>query len=168
MHYAQSGYGLRPAPVVAWLEIAEAYGPRLRGQFVRPIDDAIGWFRYLSKHAVRGLRHYQRSNENRPAGWEKTGRMWGYLGDWPTRESIRFEVCSCGFVILRRMARQWRIATVREDGNGRQIRAARRMLKANDPQRRQNHLRGLSEWMPENVTAQCLHWLAKTGHQVEC
>ena len=64
-----------------WLEISSRYRSGLSGQDCKPIDGVLGWLRYLGKHASRGAAHYQRSGH--PEGWEKTGRLWGHVGDWP-------------------------------------------------------------------------------------
>ncbi len=73
-----------------WLAVAEAFGAGPRGQHVALIDDSIGWFQYFLKHAVCGLKYYQRFSDNMPLGWEITGRMWGYVGDWPVQEPTDF------------------------------------------------------------------------------
>lgn len=152
----------------AWLDLAAPFGASARGQHLRLITDAVGWFQYLSKHAVRGLAHYQRSNENRPVGWDKTGRMWGHLGDWPTREPSPLRLDNPGFWALRRLARRWRISRVRDAGNGRLILNARAMLKCPDKHRTSSAVRGLSEWIPQDVSDAMVLWLASAGHRVEC
>jgi hypothetical protein len=58
-----------------WLSLAAAYGAGEVGQAVVPITGALGWSKYLSKHASRGVAHYQR--QGTPPGWTKTGRLWG-------------------------------------------------------------------------------------------
>lgn len=75
-----------------WVALAAEYGAGPRGQHVAQITDSVGWFQYLSKHAVRGLGHYQRSADGIPPGWERTGRMWGYLanGRPSARSAIRW------------------------------------------------------------------------------
>lgn len=58
-------------PTRAWVEVASAYGAGLRGQHARIIDGPVGWFQYLAKHAARGVKHYQRTADSIPEGWQK-------------------------------------------------------------------------------------------------
>lgn len=53
-----------PLCIDAWLAVASSCGAALRGQHGRIIDGVVGWFQYVSKHAARGVRHYQRCSEN--------------------------------------------------------------------------------------------------------
>lgn len=134
-------------PVGAWIDLAGVYGATLRGQHARPLESALGWFKYLSKHAARGVKHYQRTAENVPKEWQsKTGRVWGYGGSWPLETPRRIALDDAGFFALRRLVRSWRIADARAEKSSYRIRSARTMLRANDPQL--SRLRGYSEWMP--------------------
>lgn len=150
----------------AWLQLAFGFGAGSRGQQMKPIDDAVGWFQYLSKHAVRGLKHYQRSSENMPEGWQTTGRMWGHLGEWPLTEPVRFETDNAGFWAFRRVIRSWRRADARASGDQRRIRSARSMLACNE--RPLSSVRGISEWFPQALQEQVLLYLAGAGHQIRC
>jgi hypothetical protein len=157
--------------VEAWLEVAAEFGVGARGQFVHEITGIVGWFQYLSKHAARGVAHYQRSAENIPAGWKsKTGRMWGHVGDWPQRPSIRFSLQDQhgdgGFFAYRRLARSWRVADARAKGDRYRTRSARTMLRCED--RALSRVRGLSEWIPEAVSMGMLANLAARGFDVRC
>lgn len=68
-----------------WLDLTSSWGSSFSGQCVKAVTHVNGWFRYLSKHGSRGLRHYQRSSTNVPLSWRTgTTRMWGHLGRWPT------------------------------------------------------------------------------------
>lgn len=67
-----------------WVDRAARFGAQLGAQYALPIDNLTGWTKYLSKHAARGVRHYQR--QGIPEGWEKSGRLWGHTGDWPVVE----------------------------------------------------------------------------------
>lgn len=149
-----------------WCEAATAYGASPRGQHVAAIDDAIGWFQYLSKHAVRGLSHYQRSPDGIPTGWQKTGRMWGHLGEWPLIEPVRYTVRNDAFWAFRRMVQRWRFADARASADPRRIRAARRMLQSSD--RSAASVRGVAEWIGTDQTQQFLRHLAAMGYQIEC
>lgn len=64
-----------------WLQYAGRYGASSLGQYVLPVAGAVGWFQYVSKHAARGIKHYQRSSKAIPDAWQSgTGRMWGKGG----------------------------------------------------------------------------------------
>lgn len=149
-----------------WVSAASAFGAGRRGQHVAYIEDAIGWFQYLSKHAVRGLSHYQRSSDNMPAGWTTTGRMWGHLGDWPTDEAIAFRIDHKAAAALRRVIRGWRRADARASGDRRRIVSARTMLKCH--QRELSAVRGISEWFPQELADLALLNLATRGFDVRC
>lgn len=149
-----------------WVSAASVFGAGRRGQHVAAINDAIGWFQYLSKHAVRGLSHYQRSSDNMPAGWTTTGRMWGHLGDWPTDEAIAFRIDHKAAAALRRVIRGWRRADARASGDRRRIVSARTMLKCH--QRELSAVRGISEWFPQELADLALLNLATRGFDVRC
>lgn len=148
----------------AWLSVAGAYGASPQAQHVVGISDAVGWFQYLSKHAVRGLGHYQRSSENMPDGWKTTGRMWGHVGDWPVNESLRIEIDLPGFYAFRRIVQRWRLADSKAEGDANRIRSAKRMLRSKE--RAVGQMRGVSEWLPERLTLPILTHLAAMGFSV--
>lgn len=165
----------RVAMTEAWLAVAEPYGAGIGGQHLAPISDAVGWFRYLSKHAARGVSHYQRSPEAIPVGWKKTGRMWGHLGDWPISPPDRWVVTAWAFWIYRRRVRAYRLADARRalasaptPAAARQARQrivqARRMLRCRH--RNRSEVLGVSEWMPQQSQNQLLLWLAAEGFEV--
>lgn len=123
--------------------------------------DDVGWLQYLSKHASRGAAHYQRAMSTIPKGWQKTGRMWGHLGDFPTREPQGLELDDRDWFKFRRIVRGWRLAQARgrklfsedlgrrfldEQTRRRRIKSARRMLQCKDPLL--SRCRGVSEWIP--------------------
>lgn len=151
----------------AWCELAEPYGAGHRGQHARVIDGAVGWFRYLSKHAARGVKHYQRTHDNIPDAWQsKTGRVWGYSGDWPLAEPRKFGLQDQhgdgGWFKLRRLVRAWRISDARAVNDRWRIRSARTMLQESDQVL--SRLRGFSEWMPaEGVQLRMLSNIADRG-----
>ncbi len=150
-----------------WCAVAAPYGAAIRGQHSRVIDGPVGWFQYLAKHAARGVKHYQRSGDNIPEGWQsKTGRVWGHLGEWPIAEPRRFGLQDQhgdgGYFRLRRMVRSWRLADARSEGNAWRIRSARTMLRNSDLV--QSRLQGFREWMPaELVQLRMLANLADRG-----
>ncbi len=67
--------------VAEWLHLAAEYRAGEIGQDHREITGPLGWLEYLSKHASRGVAHYQR--QGKPAGWTGTGRLWGKGGTGP-------------------------------------------------------------------------------------
>ena len=173
---ADSEYGgltLSAQITADWLQLTSQWGSDFQGQEVKPITDEVGWLRYLSKHASRGGAHYQRSMAL-PEGWQKTGRMWGYLGDFPTLEPVGVELGHRAWYRFRRIVRGWRLAEARgrkvfyirdekrrhleEWTRRRRIRAARRMLQCQDPAL--SRCRGVSEWIPFDLGVSISDFLA--------
>lgn len=100
----------------AWVDVAFDYSPSLRSQHATPIHDALGWVQYTAKHLARGYKHYQRSSENVPHEWkQKTGRIWGKIGKWPTKEPEELTLNSDEFFRFRRIVRSWRVALHRSN-----------------------------------------------------
>lgn len=154
-----------------WLDLTTTpYGAGGRGQRVTPISNAVGWFQYLSKHAVRGLNHYQRSPENIPSGWHKTGRIWGHMGDWPIGAPIRYNLDEQGGYRFRRIVRAWRLADARSEREPftrrKRITSARRMLQHTD--QAVCALRGVSEWISRPQADLVVLVLAAQGIPVYC
>lgn len=160
---------LREKMMGDWVMLASPYGAGFRGQDAHVITGAVGWFQYVSKHAARGVKHYQRSSENVPEAWKlKTGRMWGKVGDWPVREKIRLNLQDQngdgGWFAYRRLVRGWRIADARASGDIHRVRLARRMLTCHEI--RLSRVRGVSEWIPQEVTLSMLANLAVRGYAI--
>lgn len=151
-----------------WLQLTASYRSSTGAQDIKPISDDLGWLQYLSKHAARGAAHYQRAVGSMPAGWQKTGRMWGHLGNFPTQEPLGLDLDNAGWFQLRRIVRRWRIAQARSDRKPsvRRIRSARRMLRCSDYAL--SCVRGVSEWIPLNLGLSFVHFLSKSGCSVEC
>lgn len=152
-----------------WMELAGEYGVALGAQDAHPITGAVGWFQYVSKHAARGVKHYQRSSDNVPGPWKlKTGRMWGKVGHWPVREKLRIGVQDQygdgGWFAYRRLVRGWRLADARASGDRRRVDLARHMLTCREPAL--SRVRGVSEWIPQDVTLAMLANLAGRGFSV--
>lgn len=168
-----------------WLPYAASFGAGERGQMVKPIDGALGWFQYVSKHAARGVKHYQRASESIPQGWVKTGRMWSKGGAWPTKEPVKLTMENRGYHVLRRWVRSWRKADARaahaklyrnlvegrlkstvpwRESIGR-LKSARTMLRCPDPYL--SAVRGVSEWIGENLLLRMIHRLSLDGYQVQ-
>lgn len=146
-----------------WLELTEQWGSGHRGQFITPITGVVGWFQYVSKHAARGVKHYQRSPENMPVEWNnKTGRVWGKVGDW---DSVivpggRVDVESSDYYRIRRLIRNWRLADSRSKGSSyspKRIVQARTMLKCN--LKSASEVRGASEWVNERTMVALCMWV---------
>ena len=169
-----------------WLDLtSEKYGSSSRCQYIKPVDNAVGWFQYMAKHAGRGVAHYQRSSSNIPEGWQsKTGRMWGHIGDWNITESVSVNVCSDFYFKLRRLIRSWRKADARNERQRlfkefmrgkpvgvqlctaqRRIGSSRRMLKCGDIKK--SRVRGISEWMPSDTSLNLSEYLIALGADFE-
>jgi hypothetical protein len=148
--------------ILHWVKLAGAYGAQWQAQEGKPIDGALGWLQYLSKHAARGVRHYQRFGH--PSGWERTGRLWGHRGPWPVAEPMKFDMGPHAYWRYRRLIRSWRVAQARQEGNPRRIAAARRMLACTDL--RLSPVRGVSEWTAEPVALTLIGMLHDEGHLI--
>lgn len=146
----------------AWLAVASEYGARAISQDVKEIEGATGWLKYLSKHASRGVRHYQR--QGAPEGWSKTGRLWGYSGSWPEVEPMQFVLARSSGHRYRRLVRAWSIADARASGDPKRIAWARRMLSCPDP--KLSAVRGVSGWVPESVSLSLIAMLIDQGEGV--
>lgn len=102
--------------LTAWVQVAADYSPALRSQYATPIHDALGWVQYTAKHLARGFNHYQRSSDNVPEQWKKkTGRIWGRIGNWPTKEPEELTLNSDEFFRFRRIVRSWRVSQHRSE-----------------------------------------------------
>lgn len=152
-----------------WVGLTDwTYQTKLSAQHVSVITDVSGWFKYLSKHAARGADHYQRSNDNIPVGWKKTGRVWGYKGDWVTDKPLKIELCKRGFFSFRRVVRAWRKSDARAEKNlklrKKRIVSARKMLSCNDI--KLSSVRGVSEWISQPMAELILWNLVSLGFDV--
>ena len=93
LHLAVYGFpGSEVDALLLWFVIVRPLGfdPVWRAQHGERIYGAVGWLAYLAKHAGRGVAHYQRQGS--PVGWDKTGRLWGFNGAWPSVEPLRADV----------------------------------------------------------------------------
>lgn len=156
-----------PAPLMqSWLAVAAEYGATEYGQHITPIWDQLGFAKYVAKHAARGLHHYQRSRLSIPDGWKKTGRMWGKSGDWPTGSELKLAVDQAAWYRWRRLVRRYRIADARAGAfpaRARRISTARRMLQG---RREASAVRGVSEWIPQELSLRLLG-AAATAAEIE-
>lgn len=166
LYFDQSdAHAVRATLTKHWLAVAQDYGPAPHAQYVLPITDAVGWFGYVSKHAARGVGHYQRNPENIPTAWQqKTGRVWGKLGDWPTRDAIELYLSPDAFWRFRRFTRSWRKADARKSGDLRRFLSARRMLTCNKPNF--SRVRGVSEWLDMDIALKLVSTVVALGGEV--
>ena len=150
-----------------WLELTAPYRSSASAQNVKPITNDLGWLQYLAKHAARGAAHYQRAFSTMPKGWQKTGRMWGHLGDFPVSEPLGLELDRPAWFQFRRIVRAWRISLARSDRkvSGRRISLARKMLQCSD--RFLSEVRGVSEWIPLHLGLFFISGLASAGYSME-
>lgn len=144
-----------------WQSVAGQWGVSPKGQHVSIRQTTeTAWFRYMSKHASRGVGHYQRQEEAIPETWKKTGRMWGTVGDdWPLHAE-KHEIATWEFHRLRRQVRaltrsraRLHIAKGEARGNGVQVRQGkatlaylRRLSEIQEPTRSARF--PISEWVP--------------------
>jgi hypothetical protein len=135
-----------------WLSAADAWGAGRSAQTVKRLYGLPGWLQYQAKHSARGVRHYQRSNA--PEAWKRgTGRLWGVVGQWPTREQL-VPVDMRTFWRFRRLLRAWLISRARGGGDHRRVRYLRTMLQDRDRDRA--GVRGVGEFCPEAVSRELL------------
>lgn len=165
--------------IAAWMEIAGDYGVSPSAQWFDEIDGPVGWLKYLSKHASRGVSHYQRTGH--PAGWSATGRLWGHGGSWPSLEPMRADLSHAAYHRLRRLVRAYAVAEARKDlratelnpvrdpqEQAQRLRKARArvkwtrgMLACSD--RRLAPVRGVSQWVPEDAMTGLVALLVQEG-----
>lgn len=149
-----------------WVELSEDYGSKHGSQTCKEITGPEGWLQYLSKHAARGVKHYQRNGK--PAGWEKTGRLWGHGGTWSEVDPLKFDISRAAYFRFRRLVRSHFLADARAEEDSavraRRIGYLRRMLKCND--RQLSEVRGVSEWIDQSTLMDFLGLLDSEGYQV--
>lgn len=162
--------------VADWCEVFADFEPGPRGQQVRPIEGPIGWFVYMSKHCGRTGKHYQRQRESLPEAWESSPRVWGHRGDFTIVEPARVDLSSSQFYRFRRLVKRWRVSQARRGFESgwpadqlpgfrrmtrelgkptirqqlRHLQFCRSMLRCTD--RKLSEVRGVSEWIEEDVT----------------
>lgn len=160
-----------------WLALTEVYGAAPQAQDITPITGAVGWLKYLSKHASRGVAHYQR--QGMPSGWKKSGRLWGYGGSWPCAEAVEGWVSTEQFWRIRRQIRRYAIAQARSaalsyERGGLPVKAAaawdsvgylRSMLRCSDESL--SRVRGVSDWVPAPVLLDLAVWSGWSGEIAE-
>lgn len=147
-------WGVDGAEVVEhWLEVAGRWGAGPAGQHVRSLDGLAGWLKYQAKHSSRGVRHYQRASL--PAEWDKSGRLWGFVGDWPLREEV-YNVPVLTFHRFRRAMRAYLVAEARAQGDLTGAAHLRGLLRDPDPAR--SAVRAVGGFCPEAVSQRLVAW----------
>ena len=149
--------------VACWLAAAAEWSPGASAQHVTSLWGLAGWLQYQAKHSVRGVKHYQRANV--PEAWQEgTGRLWGVVGDWPTREEV-VEVSTASYHRFRRLLRSWLVAQARleaaETNSPKKREAAIRRAAwlrglLRDPNRERSAVRAVGEFCPELVARRLL------------
>lgn len=75
-----------------WCDVASDYSPAINCQHAAKIYGIMGWLSYCDAHMCRSVKNYQRQLATLPDGWKnKTGRMWGYVGNFPTTPPTKHE-----------------------------------------------------------------------------
>jgi hypothetical protein len=163
LFFPEGSVGLQEAVRRHWLEAAAEWCPGASSQVVLPLWGLSGWGQYQAKHSARGIGHVQR--RGMPPGWESSGRLWGVVGDWPTREEV-IEVPTAAFWRFRRHLRsyrrgyEWRLSRDESRPAARRWESElrRRWLRGllRDPERARSAVRGVGEWVPEAVARRLL------------
>ena len=169
-----------------WSSLAVKYGSQPWAQDCKPVHDVTGWLNYLSKHASRSATHYQRSSDNIPEGWKKTGRMWGYRGDWDLRQPMKFEIDQEGFYRYRRIAKSIYKSNVRHRFNAalaalsaastsdqitklkslhREYSISKKVLQTNSKD--MGRMMGTSDWIDQEDAIKIITFLGSQGHQIQ-
>lgn len=165
-----------------WLQVvSKKYGASKKGQDCKGAYDEVTWLKYLAKHSVRSVNNYQRSPENIPRQWDKTGRMWGYRGDWSMLdEPMEFQLDDKAYYAFRRIANKHHIADIRHRLNeyrsqATQIVSKRRSLELqysgavkylqcnHEPTSR---VKAAKQWMPLDEQTRLTIWLGSQGHRI--
>lgn len=148
LYFESFGLSRVAAILEAWLSVADSMGfvASTRGQDIKPVDGLVGWMQYLSKHASRGVTHYQ--HQGAPEGWDKTGRLWGKGGDWPVEEVEELELGQAQFLYFRRRVWDWMLQDMVDRGVDDEYVLAVAEKWAN-PEHGNHH--GISGWIPAAV-----------------
>jgi hypothetical protein len=151
LFFPEGSVGLQEAVRGHWLDVAAPWGAEARGQVITPLWGLSGWLRYQAKHSGRSIRHAQR--QGMPPGWTVSGRLWGVVGEWPTREEVH-DVPMDEFHRFRRLMRSWLVSEARRSGDPRQVARVRGLLR--DPERARSTVRAVGSFVPESVSRELL------------
>jgi len=156
----------------AWLKYTANFGTLDRGQLVKKIRGVDGWFIYMAKHASRGLAHYQRQADALPPEWKsQTGRVWSRGGRWPTSTETN-DVTKDEFYRFRRALDRYARARVKTKlkralkygdhekavSFRKSITHLRKLRAAFGDGRNASETRGITEWVPSEVSGKLLRW----------
>lgn len=118
------GHFLGRFMALGWIDIWVRHSentPELVGQHWAPVENAIGWMKYLSKHAARSVKNYQRTpepgtlHESWVSSDARPGPVWGHAGDIPLAPELEAMFSPRDGVRLRRVVAAARRAAIRED-----------------------------------------------------
>lgn len=153
-----------------WLKITKHLGTNDRGQDIRLVQKSVGWFEYVSKHASRGMKHYQREAHSMPKGWQKTGRMWGKGGDWPVgSESFRTDIKT--YWKFRRLLKNYLLSVnqskIKHAGRYNSDRVYRKYVRnkvflrkrLKNNKRKMSEVQGINDWVPDHVSYELLSFV---------
>jgi hypothetical protein len=158
-----------------WLDLTQHLRTTAKAQHIKAMHAHHGWIWYVSKHASRGADHYQRQRHELPPGWQKSGRLWGKGGDWPTSVH-KADADPRTWFRLRRALRRYGLAQARSQlarglayGNRHQVESALRALAyhrgfgrsdAETPaeKRKWSELRGSNVAIPLHASARLITW----------
>jgi len=153
LHLATFGQVSDRELLMAWLDVAESHGwqPLARAQHITPVVDSTGWLQYVAKHSARGVGNYQR--QGAPAGWEKTGRLWGKWGKWPEVEPVEYDVSDAVFLSYRDQLVSYGCDRLEAAGAPAELIASVR-ARFDDPV--MGRFLGASGWIPDTEAARLL------------
>lgn len=154
MHMAVYGAGrIDIVALVAWLELCDKrdWPVNTRAQHITPITGVSGWLKYVSKHAARGVTHYQR--QGAPDGWDKTGRLWGHSGEWPIDEPLKLDLERHEFHEYRRLVLTWQKKRMQREGVPAKV---WHKLGRQYGDRDKGAMMGVSGWIPDTVSLMLL------------
>lgn len=169
-----------------WCQVAAQWGPRMAAQHAAAIKGGgVGWAKYCAKHSARSAAHVQRAGL--PEGWESSGRLWGYGGDWiTTRDSWTLDPVAYG--IVRRLFRAWaygnahravqqarRAAEGAKTDRGKRtaahhlVTAQRRLqwLRGRDVGLKAAPFKGMREWLPRATAERFLELAVQLGGRAD-
>ena len=144
-----------------WMAVTANLGVSARAQHVVSIHEFGGWSKYVSKHASRGMDHYQRSAAAQPAGWTSSGRVWGHRGNWETIEPIKLEIDSTTFYQFRRIMQKLRLQDARQSNSLDRIKHAKGLLHHRCS--KLGRVLGLSDWMDRSTATDVIGYLMLQG-----
>ena len=146
-----------------WCEAAARWGPEPFAQTAKPMHNDRGWAEYVTKHSARGVAHYQRQLPDLGEGWERTGRMWGHVGDWPTCEPLKLDPSIDGLIEVRRRLLEREAARAEAAGNAEHLEAVRAELER--PPVGPKGFRGISQFGDRDEVLAVVAEVEAMGHR---